>query len=452
MGLYLNEDGVLTPIAGRGDLTAIRSEMSYLGAKNLLVIKEASRTASGVTFTINADGSVTVNTDSNGATANIWYHLNSAVPLVDGLKYILTGCPSGGSSSSYEQYITDNGSNWTYDRGNGGLYTANSTPADVVIHISSGTVLDNVLFKPMVRLASDPDDTYVPYAKTNKQLTDDTSSAIANVPNGAINLAKPSLVGTTTVSNVEFVIDSEGKVTANGTASANIRFDMAEVTLKAGMTYKICEPSSLQARRPFSPESYRCYARIKSSGVWVLQNNGWKGSYTPTADVVVSVGVAMQSGNQVTDEIFAPMLVLDGTDVGDTFYPYAMTNRELTEGAGLPKKTLIRTLENGKITVTIPKNLGSSYVQGSLKLIGSNADSEAHVTFCLNADNTAVTVSKLTNLGSKALTLDSTSISGNNLVLEISGVQNYTWVSVEYFMSLSAGANAIQPTWTFAGS
>ena len=183
-------------------------------------------------------------------------------------------------------------------------------------------------------------------------------------------------------------------------------------------------------------------------------------SYTftvPSTATKYDFQLYVRVGKSVNATLY-PMIRL-ASDPDNTYVPYAKTNKELTEdvialqnGAGLPKKTLIRTLADGKITVTIPKKLGSSYAQGSLKLIGSNADSESHVTFCLNEDNTAVTVSKLTNLGSKALTLDSASISGDNLVLEISGVQNYAWVSAEFFMSLSAGTNAIQPTWTFVGS
>ena len=42
----------------------------------------------------------------------------------------------------------------------------------VGISIASGESLDNVTFKPMVRLATDSDTTYQPYAKTNRELTE----------------------------------------------------------------------------------------------------------------------------------------------------------------------------------------------------------------------------------------------------------------------------------------
>ena len=40
------------------------------------------------------------------------------------------------------------------------------------IRVKNGVTVNNLVFKPMVRLASDPDDTYQPYAMTNRQLTD----------------------------------------------------------------------------------------------------------------------------------------------------------------------------------------------------------------------------------------------------------------------------------------
>ena len=43
----------------------------------------------------------------------------------------------------------------------------------------------------MLRLASDPDDTYVPYAKTNKELTDDEDkvAATATASSGALSFS-----------------------------------------------------------------------------------------------------------------------------------------------------------------------------------------------------------------------------------------------------------------------
>ena len=38
--------------------------------------------------------------------------------------------------------------------------------------LANGQTVNNLVFYPMLRLASDPDDTYQPYAMTNRELTE----------------------------------------------------------------------------------------------------------------------------------------------------------------------------------------------------------------------------------------------------------------------------------------
>ena len=42
----------------------------------------------------------------------------------------------------------------------------------VLCEFKNGVSANGIVFKPMIRLASDPNDTYQPYAMTNKELTD----------------------------------------------------------------------------------------------------------------------------------------------------------------------------------------------------------------------------------------------------------------------------------------
>jgi hypothetical protein len=443
------------------NVIAIDNARIMYGVENILPnTLESGVAATSVKYTRNSDGTVSV---SGSAVGNAVLAIGKITGLT---KVRLTGCPSGGGGSAYQiqpKDLTDNTYPFLGDYGEGKNYTLDPTHVyrmDIVIR-EGYSISGTKLFKPMVvdlsAYSGTTYDDYVPYAKSNRELTEDTASAIVNVPNGAINLAKPNSAGTTTVSNVEFVIDSEGKVTANGTASANIRFDMAEVTLKAGRTYKICEPSSLQARRPFNPETYRCYARIKSSGTWVLQNNGWKGSYTPTEDVVVSVGIAMQSGNEVTDEIFAPMIVLVGTDVGDTFYPYAMTNRELTASAwiGKPRSAWLNLGNKTTLTITVPITpYGGSYMQGAIKLFGFNNSTliDCSFAFTLSRDNDSVNASKLTNYGDSAVTLGSITTDGTNATITLNNLTTYVNLMLFYGTSMhnSYVSNINMPEWTFS--
>lgn len=146
------------------------------GAKNRLSITATSTTTNGIAITINSDGTVTmdgVNLDKK-ATGAIFFQLGN-MDITNGESVHLSGCPSGGSySSGYAFYIDyAGGSTLAYDEGNGATYTSN---ADRTIRcriiIRSGTVIDNLTFKPMVCLddAYKISDKFVPYCPTLKDL------------------------------------------------------------------------------------------------------------------------------------------------------------------------------------------------------------------------------------------------------------------------------------------
>lgn len=165
-----DQNGVDHPV--KDNAAFPRSEQAVLAAKNLLPITLVTQTDSGITITVNNDGTVTLN---GTASADIYmpYMSYTKLNLIQGEKYILTGCykQTGLQLALYPNVPN----NPTYrDSGDGTQFTCEYPTADYRcnIIITSGTVLNNVVFKPMLRLASDPDDTYVPYAMTNKELTD----------------------------------------------------------------------------------------------------------------------------------------------------------------------------------------------------------------------------------------------------------------------------------------
>ena len=133
------------------------------GGKNLLPNTATTSTISGVTFTVNIDGSVVVNGTAQGVTqfdvGEMDFKANTA--------YTLTGCPTGGSAgSTYVLYARG-----TYDfvqkidSGNGVTFTHTSDfTTKVTIILYAGATVNNIVFKPMVRLASVSDATYEPYS------------------------------------------------------------------------------------------------------------------------------------------------------------------------------------------------------------------------------------------------------------------------------------------------
>ena len=136
---------------------AISDIVNTLGAKNLLNVTAKTTTRDGVTFTVNADNSITVN---GTATANTYCTLyrhdfgNTIFTTdnrINNSDYVISGLPTNN-----QFYL---------------VYDSNNHTVNIVV--KSGYTVDNVTIYPMIRPKHISDDTYVPYSKTNQQLTDD---------------------------------------------------------------------------------------------------------------------------------------------------------------------------------------------------------------------------------------------------------------------------------------
>jgi hypothetical protein len=169
---------------GASDMNAVNSEVNEvvnnLGAKNMLPNNATTRTIYGVTFTVNNDGSITAN---GTATATIVLELLANDTSLASGDYILSGSPSGGSGSTFclwFRHSDGTGSFVNYEGDTEISYTKTSTPLFVGIVIYEGYTANNIVFKPMLRPSGIKDDTYVPYAQTNKELTDNLTWYIQN--------------------------------------------------------------------------------------------------------------------------------------------------------------------------------------------------------------------------------------------------------------------------------
>lgn len=155
------QDGTPTPDAP----VAIESVV----APNLLPITATTTTINGVTFTRNADGTYTV---AGTATATIEFNLipnGTEVVTLPAGKYSLSGCPDGGSVSTWKMDVrlgtpgTPSTGNYVTDYGSGSTVTRQAefaiNRARIVVY--SGVTID-ATFGPMFT-ASDTPMPYVPY-------------------------------------------------------------------------------------------------------------------------------------------------------------------------------------------------------------------------------------------------------------------------------------------------
>lgn len=117
------------------------SDVCQLGDKRKY---NPTETKSGVTFTNNGDGTITVNGTS---TELVGFYLQD-INFIENHTYLLIGCPSGGSTSTY---ILDTGADIGNDRGNGTI----SKPRLIgnryfSIYVYANTTCNNLVFKPQL--------------------------------------------------------------------------------------------------------------------------------------------------------------------------------------------------------------------------------------------------------------------------------------------------------------
>lgn len=178
-----NVQGAIDEVNGNvetvnNDLSNVGDVIGKNGAKNLLRNTATSKVSYGVTFTVNSDGTI-----SASGTADVNHEAFIEVNYTDYFKkgtYKLSGCPSGGGASTYSLRISNGFDAYTLESGNGANLTLSQDATHAIycfIRIEAGQTAPSDPFKPMITLASQPNSDYahyVPYAKTNRELTEET--------------------------------------------------------------------------------------------------------------------------------------------------------------------------------------------------------------------------------------------------------------------------------------
>ena len=202
--------------------------------KNLLPVLNIQRTTHGVTFTPNADGSVTVN---GTATDNATYFLNAnqswgvyTIPLEGGKAYTINGRNSGGVLIQAGVRPIGSGSSATmYPIGT--FTPPTDSEAYAYIRVSSGTTINNQTFYVQLEQGSQPTQ-FEQYQGQEVEV------------NFGKNLISPRTpIGTTTV-------DEDGKITYNATATTsyiNLTNGSDPLVVPAGnYTFSISQAQSAQ--------------------------------------------------------------------------------------------------------------------------------------------------------------------------------------------------------------
>ena len=169
-------------VRGEGvDLSTVK--VTRCGRNLIPAYKDLStKTVNGVTFTVNADKSITCN---GTATDNAVFRLTTDYKLPSGV-YTLLGCPSSGSGNARLQtnkLIDGAAKTGAIDLGGGGVLSVDGEYyVYTYVVVLSGQTVSNITFKPMMLLASDTDTTYeAPFYDTYSVNADGTVDGMTSL-------------------------------------------------------------------------------------------------------------------------------------------------------------------------------------------------------------------------------------------------------------------------------
>lgn len=179
-------------------------------------------------YTVASDGEITADGTSNGYGLILGYITPDTTT-----EYKLNGCPTGGGDSTYrlDARLTSSPSSpiaGSQDTGNGATFTA-SEEFYIFLRSPNGAVLNNVVFKPMVRLSSVVDDTFEPYSNICPiSGHTDVTVTVASTSGGSgedttVALGRTVYGGTLDVTTGELTVDKGYKL-YTGDASENWSF------------------------------------------------------------------------------------------------------------------------------------------------------------------------------------------------------------------------------------
>jgi hypothetical protein len=310
--------------------------VNVYGAKNLLPYpyESTTRITNGITYTDNGDGTIKINGTCVNASA--WFYIRPQGLLKDvtdiktpGTYIFSRGTDALDTLQYYRIYdITVGADLIGADRGDLTFTVTEEQLTHTVTvgcWIKVGKTVNNIVMKPMIRLASIEDDTYEPYSMTNQQLTGLYDN---EVEMGAVNLL-PCTIKSHVRSGVTLTVNPDGSVKLNGTASGNNIFPIADSNLKLKKgTYKF---TCLGAQG--SDITFRAWVNNLGDSVNHLDyGNGV--IFTINSDVTTGyIGIGFSSGQVFNNQEFRPMITLASQPNSDYahYVPYAKSNKELTD-------------------------------------------------------------------------------------------------------------------------
>lgn len=194
---YINDHSV---VVSPTEPTTDRKKVWLRHSKNILKCKQGiSSPEANVTVTTDYTGEALnyINVSKSSSTSwNVFIEVSSFIFEYDTGNYILNGCPSGGSTNTYQLYFRDDTSNTDVsprDEGSGAeVNLTKGHQYTLYIRINASATFTDKKFYPMLRPSTETDDTYEPYVQDKEYILNNNTYEIFVPYNGEVVWNNPS--------------------------------------------------------------------------------------------------------------------------------------------------------------------------------------------------------------------------------------------------------------------
>lgn len=297
---------------------ALYGESTQLITPNLIQITRPSETTNGVTTTVNADGSITLNgtATANGLFAFLPNFGSRTIPITAEQSYTISGL-TGGSALTYylEAEIMNDDATVNYMNvfdGSRTTVAAKNGMARTYVTFKTGAVFDNLVVRPQFELGA----AATPFAKYSRPTPTTPVPVVSVTGTHRIRSDSKNLVevtrGSLTISGITYTNNGDGTITANGTATSNSIYvtnvDQSKyIRIIAGVTYSISGNPS-----PGGPTKFYTECIVNNDdGTLSYQATpvgGTERSFTPTKSGWAHLYVTIRSGFVASGLLFKPQL------------------------------------------------------------------------------------------------------------------------------------------------
>ena len=339
-------------------ITGVKPQTVAVTGKNLIPPKAASETINGVTCTVNADGSLTLN---GTATGNCFFHcpdmeivsgiytLSSGVKLPAGITLILRKK----DINKQIMYVYAGSSSKTKPTGYSGK-------AFVYVAVSSGTTVTNLTLYPQLEVGREAT-AYEPYH--GETITSDEVELYGDAHAVGKNLI-PTIDEPLSANGITCMVNVDGSITLDGTATANTYINFPHMMIEAG-TYTLSSGSAIPTGIGLSLRE----ANDQSTNLLRISNGQSAATGTIAYNGDAYVYISINSGTTASNLTIYPQL--EAGSKATAYEPYQGMTTALEDGDSLDLATgeLIRRWKRLELDGTEAWVAALSGVEGKYRCV-----------------------------------------------------------------------------------